>query len=128
MKNKMKKEERNPVTEEIIAACYRVHNELGPGFTEKTYSKALQIALERTDLKYETEREFSVSFDSIKVGKFRADFVINNSVIVELKSLEGNIPKIYESQIISYLRASGLSTGLLINFGNLKCQIRRLML
>ena len=124
----MKKEERNPVTEEIIAACYRVHNELGPGFTEKTYSKALQIALERTDLKYETEREFSVSFDSIKVGKFRADFVINNSVIVELKSLEGNIPKIYESQIISYLRASGLSTGLLINFGNLKCQIRRLML
>lgn len=128
MKNKMKKEERNPVTEEIIAACYRVHNELGPGFTEKTYSKALQIALEKTDLKYETEREFSVSFDSIKVGKFRADFVINNSVIVELKSLEGNIPKIYESQIISYLRASGLSTGLLINFGNLKCQIRRLML
>ncbi len=128
MKNKMKKEERDPVTEEIIAACYRVHNELGPGFTEKTYSKALQIALEKTDLKYETEREFSVSFDSIKVGKFRADFVINNSVIVELKSLEGNIPKIYESQIISYLKASGLSTGLLINFGNLKCQIRRLML
>lgn len=128
MKNKMRKEERDPVTEEIIAACYRVHNELGPGFTEKTYSKALQIALEKTDLKYETEREFSVSFDSIKVGKFRADFVINNSVIVELKSLEGNIPKIYESQIISYLKASGLSTGLLINFGNLKCQIRRLML
>ncbi len=124
----MRKEERDPVTEEIIAACYRVHNELGPGFTEKTYSKALQIALEKTDLKYETEREFSVSFDSIKVGKFRADFVINNSVIVELKSLEGNIPKIYESQIISYLKASGLSTGLLINFGNLKCQIRRLML
>jgi GxxExxY protein len=128
MKNKMKKEERDPVTEEIIAACYRVHNELGPGFTEKTYSKALQIALEKTDLKYETEREFSVSFDSIKVGKFRADFVINNSVIVELKSLEGNIPKLYESQIISYLKASGLSTGLLINFGNLKCQIGRLML
>ncbi|MBA7535143.1 hypothetical protein ES705_27396 [subsurface metagenome] len=128
MKGKMRKEERDPVTEEIIAACYRVHNELGPGFTEKTYSKALQIALEKTDLKYEIEREFSVSFDSIKVGKFRADFVINNSVIVELKSLEGNIPKIYESQIISYLKASGLSTGLLINFGNLKCQIRRLML
>ncbi|GAI28341.1 unnamed protein product [marine sediment metagenome] len=124
----MKKEERDPVTEEIIAACYWVHNELGPGFTEKTYSKALQIALEKTDLKYETEREFSVSFDSIKVGKFRADFVINNSVIVELRSLEGNIPKIYESQIISYLKASGLSTGLLINFVNLKCQIRRLML
>jgi GxxExxY protein len=91
MKNKMRKEERDPVTEEIIAACYRIHNELGPGFTEKTYSKALQIALKKTDLKYETEKEFSVLFNSIKVGKFRAD-----SVIVELKSVEGKLPKIFE--------------------------------
>jgi len=70
MTSKIRKEKRDPVTEEIIAACYRVHNELGPGFTEKTYSKALQVALEKTDLKYETEKEFSVSFNSIKVGKF----------------------------------------------------------
>ncbi|TET59068.1 MAG: GxxExxY protein [Candidatus Stahlbacteria bacterium] len=123
----MRKEERDPVTEEIIAACYRIHNELGPGFTEKIYSKALQIALEKTDLKYETEKDFSVSFDSIKVGKFRADFVIADSVIVELKSVEGKLPKIFESQVISYLKASGLQVGLLVNFGNRRCEIRRLM-
>jgi GxxExxY protein len=128
MKRKMKKEERDPITEEIIAACYRVHNELGPGFVEKIYSRALQQALEETDLSFETEKEYPVAFNGIRVGKFRADFVINNSVIVELKSLEGNIPKLYESQIVSYLKASGLRTGLIINFGNLKCQIRRLMI
>jgi len=127
MTSKMRKEKRDPVTEEIIAACYRIHNELGPGFTEKIYSKALQIALEKTDLKYETEKEFSVSFDSIKVGKFRADFVIADKVIVELKSVEGKLPKIFESQVISYLKASGLQVGLLVNFGNRRCEVRRLM-
>ena len=116
------------MTEEVIAACYRVHNELGPGFVEKIYARALKIALQKTTLEYQTEKEFSVSFGGTKVGKFRADFVVNNSVIVELKSLAGNIPKLYESQIISYLKASGLRTGLIVNFGNLKCQVRRLML
>ncbi len=124
----MMKEERHPVTEEIIAACYRVHNELGPVFVERIYSRALQQALEKTDLSFETEKEYPVAFEGVRVGKFRADFVINDSVIVELKSLEGNIPKLHESQIISYLKASGIRTGLIVNFGNLKCQIRRLML
>jgi len=128
MKKSVKKEERDPVTEEIIAACFRVHNELGPGFVEKIYARALQRALTKTDLSFQAEREFPVTFEGVGVGKFRADFVINDSVIVELKSLEGNIPKLYESQIISYLKASGLRTGLIVNFGNLKCQIRRLML
>lgn len=127
MKRKMRKEERDPVTEKIIAACYHVHNELGPGYVEKIYARALGLELKKTDLHFETEKEFPVSFDDVKIGTFRADFVVNNSVIVELKSLEGNIPKLYESQIISYLRASGLKTGLIVNFGNLKCQIRRLM-
>jgi GxxExxY protein len=128
MKKKVKKEDRDPVTEEIIAACYRVHNELGPGFVEKIYSRALRQALEKTNLSFATEKEYPVAFEGVRVGKFRADFVINDSVIVELKSLEGNIPKLYESQIISYLKASGLRTGLIVNFGNLKCQVRRLMI
>lgn len=124
----MDKKDRDPLTEKIIAACYRVHNELGPGFIEKIYTKALQLALEKTDLEYETEKEFVVSFNGTKIGKFRVDFVINNSIIVELKNLEGNIPKPYESQVLSYLRASGLKIGLLVNFENLKCRVRRLML
>ncbi len=128
MKNKMRKEERDPVTEEIIAACYRIHNELGPGFVEKIYLKALKIALLKINLGHETEKEFWVSFDNEKVGKFRVDLVVENKVIVELKSIEDSMPKIFESQLISYLKAAKLNVGLLVNFGNRKCVIRRLVI
>ena len=68
-----------------------------------------------------------VSFQGEKIGKFRTDLVIADKVIVELKALEGRMPKIFESQVISYLKASGLRVGLLVNFGNRRCEIRRLM-
>lgn len=74
---------------------------------------------------YEEEKEFWVSFQGEKIGKFRAGLVIEDEVIVELKALEGRMPKIFESQVISYLKASGLSVGLLVNFGNRRCEIRR---
>ncbi|MBM3119885.1 MAG: GxxExxY protein [Chloroflexi bacterium] len=118
---------RDPLTERIIAACYQVHNELGPGFVERIYLSALKVALKKLELKYEEEKEFEVSFQGEKIGKFRTDLVVENKVIVELKALEVRIPKIFESQVISYLKASGLSVGLLVNFGNRSCEIRRLM-
>ena len=115
------------LTRKIIGACYQVHSELGPGFTEKIYLKALKRALDSIGLDYAAEKSFSVLFDGEKVGFFRADLVVAEKIIVELKSLEGSIPKIFESQVISYLKASGLHVGLLVNFGNRKCVIRRLM-
>ena len=118
---------RDPLTEKIIAACYQVHNELGPGFVERIYLSALKAALKKLELKYEQEKEFGVSFQGEKVGKFRTDLVVEDKVIVELKALEGRMPKVFESQVISYLKASGLSVGLLVNFGNRSCEIRRLM-
>ena len=124
----MEKKDRDPLTEKIIAACYDVHNKLGPGFIEKIYLKALKLAFEKDGVDYVAEKEFQVSFDGEKVGKFRVDLVIEDKVIVELKSIEGSIPKIFESQVVSYLKASGLKVGLLVNFGNRKCVIRRLML
>lgn len=124
----MEKKDRDPLTEKIIAACYDVHNKLGPGFIEKIYLKALKLALEKDGVDYAAEKEFQVSFDGEKVGKFRVDLVIEDKVIVELKSIEGSIPKIFESQVVSYLKSSGLKVGLLVNFGNRKCVIRRLML
>lgn len=116
------------LTEKIIGACYKVHNDLGPGFVERIYKNALKNALREIDLAFEEEKHFDVSFNEEKVGNFKADLVVDNKVIVELKSVSGKMPKIFESQVISYLKASGLKVGLLVNFGNRSCQIRRLMI
>lgn len=115
------------LTRRIIAACYEVHNKLGPGFVEKIYLGALKIALQKAEIKYIPEKEFWVRFDNEKVGKFRIDLLVENKVIVELKSLEGSFPKVFESQVISYLKAADLRVGLLVNFGNEKCVVRRLV-
>jgi GxxExxY protein len=119
--------DRDPLTEKIIAACYQVHNELGPGFVERIYLTALKVALKKLELNYEQEKEFGVSFQGEKIGKFRTDLIVEDRVIIELKALEGRMPKIFESQVISYLKASDLNVGLLVNFGNRSCEIRRLM-
>jgi len=95
---------------------------------EKIYLGALKIALQKAEIRYIPEKEFWVKFDDERVGKFRVDLLIENRVIVELKSLEGPFPKVFESQVISYLKASGLRVGLLVNFGNEKCVVRRLVL
>ncbi|MFH1227712.1 MAG: GxxExxY protein [Planctomycetota bacterium] len=118
---------RDPLTAKIIEACYKAHNELGPGFMERIYANALKIVFDKIKTRYETEKEFSVKYENQNVGKFRVDFLIENKVILEIKSVEGRMPKIFESQVISYLKASGIKVGLLINFGNRSCEVRRLM-
>jgi len=118
---------RDPLTAKIIQACYHVHNALGPGFVERVYRNALMIALQKMNLSLLAEKEFAVRYQEKIVGKFRTDLVVEGQVIVELKALEGKMPKIFESQVISYLKASGLKVGLLINFGNRSCEVRRLM-
>lgn len=74
-----------------------------------------------------SEKSFEVSYQGVSVGSFKADLIIEDKVIVELKALTGNIPNVFESQVLSYLKASGLKTGLLVNFGNRKCQVKRLV-
>jgi GxxExxY protein len=125
--NTEKKYVDDSLTRRIIATCYEVHNELGPGFAEKIYLAALKIALQKANIKYIPEKECWVRFNNEKVGKFRIDLLVENRVIVELKSHEGSLPKVFQSQVISYLKASGLHVGLLVNFGNEKCVIRRLV-
>jgi GxxExxY protein len=123
-----KEGEKDPLTGKIIEACYHVHNELGPGFVERIYMNALIIALKESNLQFVTEKEFTVQYEGKSVGKFRADLLVDNKVIVELKAVEGKMPKIFESQIISYLKASDIKVGLLVNFGNRSCEVRRLMI
>ena len=119
--------DRDPLTEKVIACAYRVHSELGPGFNEGIYHNALKLALEEDGLRFQTEKSFSVSFRGSHIGRLRLDLVIEDKVIIEVKALTGNLPAVFESQILSYLKASGYRVGLLINFGNKSCQVRRLM-
>ncbi len=119
-------QETNLLSHKIIGCCYDVHNQLGPGFLEKIYVNALKIRLKQSGISYEAEKEFTVTFDNIVVGRFRCDLLIEDKVIVELKSIVGYQPKLFQSQVISYLKASKVKTGLLINFGNSSCEIKRL--
>ena len=119
---------KDPLTEKIIACCFKVHNELGPGFAEKIYHKALMIAFEDADLAYEAEKTFNVFFQDKKVGSFRLDLLVESKVIVEIKALTGNVPEVFKYQVLSYLKASGLRVGLLINFGNKSCHIKRFVI
>lgn len=114
------------LTAKIIGCCYEVHRELGPGFPEKVYAKALHYVLARDKLKFKSEKEFFVFFNNIPVGTFRCDLYIEDSVIVELKSVTGFLPKLFFNQLLSYLKASNIKTGLLINFGNTSCEVKRI--
>lgn len=118
--------EQDSLTEKIIGCCFKVHSSLGPGFIEKIYSKALQHQLRSEGLQLEVEKEFDVFFNGHFVGKFRCDLFIESKVIVELKSVTGFIPKLFQNQLLSYLKASKVKTGLLINFGNSSCEVKRL--
>lgn len=120
-------EDRDPITERIIACCYKVHSELGPGFNEKIYHAALKLDFTQDGLNYETEKRFKVCYRNKRVGDLIIDLIVEGKVIVEVKAVTGNIPDVFKYQVLSYLRASGLKVGLLVNFGNKSCQVKRLM-
>ena len=120
-------ENQDPLTEKIIGCCYKVHNELWPGFNEKIYHKALLISLKDKGLSYQTEKEFVVVYGDKKVGSFRLDLIIEEQVIVEIKAFASLVPDVFKYQILSYLKVSGLKVGLIVNFGNKSCWIKRFM-
>jgi len=122
----MEKFDNDILTEKIIGCCFKVHSELGPGFVERIYANALQYQLKFENLSFIAEKEFNVNFKDQFVGKFRCDLFVENKVIVELKSVTGFIPKLFQTQLLSYLKASKVKTGLLINFGNTSCEVKRL--
>ena len=113
------------LTELIIGVFYDVYNELGFGFLESVYRKSLHLALREKNLKVEAEVAVPVFFRGINVGDFRADLVVNDSVLLELKTAESVIIA-HEAQVLNYLRATDLEIGLILNFGP-KAQVRRLL-
>ena len=104
------------ITEKIIKAFYEVYNELGSGFLESVYESALAIVLKDFGLMVECQKEIPVFFRGQSLGLFRADLVINNKVILELKAVKTLSP-VHEAQLLNYLKATDIEVGLLINFG-----------
>ncbi|MBB3838335.1 GxxExxY protein [Runella defluvii] len=104
------------ITDSIIKAYYTVYNELGFGFLEKVYERALLIEIKKKGLLCENQQPIKVYYDSYEVGDYYADLVVENLVIVELKAAE-SLAVEHEAQLTNYLRATDKEVGLLLNFG-----------
>jgi len=113
------------ITEIIIGCAFEVINELGSGFLESVYEKAMVIALKQKSLNVKNQYPIDVFFRDEKAGEFYADILVEGKIIVELKVVRALAPE-HQAQVINYLRATGMKTGLLINFGNPKLEVRRL--
>ena len=112
------------ITEKIIGVFYEVYNELGEGFLESVYQNAMSLALGQAGLHVAREVSLPVFFRGEMVGDFKADLIVNNVVIVELKSAR-TIESSHEAQIYNYLRSTEIEVGLLLNFGP-RAQFRRI--
>ena len=116
--------EHQELTKKIIGCAYEVYNHMGFGFLESVYEKCLLIELGKAGLKTECQKAIPVAYDGQTVGDFYADMVVENKVLVELKSVE-RLVKAHEIQLVNYLVATGISVGLLINFGVTKVEVKR---
>ena len=109
----------------ILGCCFDVMKELGPGFLEKVYKNALLIAMRQKGLQVEVERSYEVIFRGKIVGRYNADLVVNQTVIVELKCCDSLIAE-HQAQLFNYLTVARLPIGLLVNFRRRKLEWKRL--
>lgn len=113
------------ITEAILGACFEVAKELGSGFLESVYEKALALALRQKGLRVRCQHPVKVLFRGECVGEFIADLLVEECVIVELKAAKALAPE-HLAQVIKYLKATGIDVGLLVNFGCPRLEYRRL--
>ena len=116
--------EYKKITKQIIGCAYKVYNKMGVGYLESIYEKCLLIKLRNSGLEAESQRPIAVYYDDQLVGEFLADIVVNELIILELKSVR-QLAKAHEMQLVNYLVATGKPVGLLINFGELGVEIKR---
>ena len=105
------------LTHPIIKSFYDVYNELGGGFLESVYENAMTLVLQQQGLQVETQKEIAVYFRGNLIGNFRADMVVEEKVLLELKAVRCLEP-VHEAQLLNYLKATTIEVGLLMNFGN----------
>ena len=107
--------ELDAIARVVIGAALEVHHVLGPGFLESVYEDALAIELELCGISFERQKIVSVSYKGRQIGEGRSDFLVERSLIVELKAADRLLP-VHQAQVLSYLKATGCRLGLLINF------------
>ena len=116
--------EYEDLTHKIIGCAYKVFNQLGFGFLESIYRKAMVIELDKVGLKADEERSLKVYYDDIIVGNFSLDLFIEDTIVVELKSAQ-NLLLEHELQLVNYLKGLKRDIGLLINFGQSGVEVKR---
>ena len=112
------------MTETVIGCSYRVYNKMGFGFLESVYEKCLLIELLKAGLDAEAQKPITVYYDDEIVGEFVADIILNDTVILELKSVR-RVINAHEVQLVNYLVATGKPVGLILNFGESKVEVKR---
>lgn len=114
------------LSNKIINSAIEVHKKLGPGFLESIYQSALLIQLQKDGIEVKPQKEIKIYYDEKEIGLHRLDFLIEKQIIVELKTVK-EFDKNHLAQVISYLKATGLTTGLLLNFAKPKLEIKRIV-
>lgn len=118
--------EEEALTAGILGVAITVHRILGPGYLESIYHRAMERELSKAEIAFESEQEITVLYDGLKVGDHRLDLLVESKVIVELKAVSGFTGAHY-AQVRSYLRATHLHIGLLLNFADPALRVRRIL-
>ena len=112
----------------IIGACMKVHRELCNGFLEAVYHEALEIEFDKRGIPYESERVFNIIYSGVELkSTYVADFVCYDKIVLEIKALSA-LSNVHVSQVLNYLKASGMQIGLLVNFGEASLKYQRCVL
>lgn len=118
--------ERAELTDSIIGAAIYVHKRIGPGFKESIYQNALAIELQKRGLQVETEHLLILEYDGIEIGRHRLDMIVNSTIVIENKRVDSFHSRHF-AQVRSYLRAVNRKHGLLLNFDNIKLEVKRVI-
>ena len=110
---------------QVMQAVFEVHNTLGPGYLEKVYEEALAVELELLNIPFERQKEITVIYKGHRVGQHRLDFVIDGKIVLELKSVS-TLANVHKKQVLSYVKATDLRLGILVNFATLRVQSERI--
>lgn len=121
-----RREELDKITEIVIGCAYTVVSGLGNGFLEKVYENALAHEIRKTGLYVSQQYNIQVQYDTIVVGDYVADLLVEGSVLIELKAMKA-LDNIHQAQCMNYLKATGYTVCLLINFGSPKLEVKRIV-
>jgi len=125
-KKSEQKYKHQELTGKIISCAFEVQNNIGCGFLEKVYQRALVYEFQAKDLKVEIEKPIKIAYKGQNIGTYIADFIIEDNVIVEIKTVEF-LTKVHTAQVLNYLKASGYEVGLILNFARPRLEYKRVV-